>query len=90
MVLACQAVNVLGVMQPEQPDIRETMRTVSQLIEMSKVLANSTLQLMLNDESSVPFSCTSDPFADYKSLTKHVNMVDLVFKVNIAFKYKRL
>lgn len=81
MVLACQAVNILGVMQPDQVDIRETVATVSQLIEMSQVLVNSTLQLMLNDESSVPFSCTSDPFADYQSLTKHVNMVDLVFKV---------
>lgn len=81
MVLACQAVNILGVIQPEQPDIHETVTTVSQLIEMSQVLVNSSLQLMLNDESSVPFSCTSDPFADYHSLTKHVNMVDLVFKL---------
>lgn len=85
MVLACQAINVLGVLQPNQSDIRETVTTVSQLIEMSQVLMNSTLQLMLNDESSATFSCTSDPFVDYNALTKHVNIVNIVFKVRFFF-----
>ena len=85
-MLACQAVNILGVVQPDQADIRETVTTTAQLIDISKLLVNSTLQLIINNaEDPSPFTCTSNPFSDYYTLTKNVNVVDLVSKVDYLY-----
>lgn len=89
LVLTCQAVNVLAVIEPDIADIRETSTTVSQLIDISKLLVNSTLQLLMNDDDafdasfSSSFTCTSNPFTDYYALTKNIDVVDLVYNVII-------
>lgn len=86
-MLACQAVNIVGVVQPEQPDIQEAVKTTSQLIEIFQLVVNSTLQLVVNDDlSAETFTCTSNPFADYYTLTKNVNVVELVSKVSLISK----
>lgn len=81
MVLACQSINIWAVIQPDQPDLINTARTATQLIDLADLLVNSSLQLIEDDGNDEPFVCTNDPFADYYSLTKNLNVVELVDKV---------
>ena len=78
--MGCQAVNIWGVLQPDDPDVRQTISSLSLLIDIADIAANSTLQLV-NDDGKV-FQCTNNPLNDYYSLTKSLNILEVASKVS--------
>jgi hypothetical protein len=69
-----------GVIQPDQKEIRNLMSSASILIDIGDLMLNASLQLIDNDGSS--FECTNNPINDYYRLTKNLNVVSTVSKVN--------
>jgi hypothetical protein len=78
-VLACQAANIWGVIQPDQQEAKSSINTIAHLIDIVYLTVNSTSQIVNDDGAS--FGCTNDPFMDYYNLTKSLNVLDIAAKV---------
>jgi hypothetical protein len=79
VVLACQGLNIWGVIQPDTSELRNAMSSLSLIFDLADIAANSTL-LLVNDDGS-KFNCTNNPLADYYSLTKSLKILDLASTV---------
>nr|UOU03310.1 ATP-binding cassette subfamily A1-like 3 [Brachionus rubens] len=79
LVLACHGFNVWGAVQPELREMRNSISSISLIIDIAFLAVNTTLQLV-NDDGNV-FRCTNDPFMDYYSLTKSLNLLDTASKI---------
>ena len=67
--------------QPNNRDVKSAVNSLSLLIDIADIAANSTLQL-INDDGKV-FQCTNNPLNDYYSLTKSLNILEEASKVSL-------
>nr|QNH67915.1 ATP-binding cassette transporter subfamily A member 1-like protein X3 [Brachionus plicatilis] len=79
LVLACHGVNVWGAVQPDLKEMRNSISSISLIMDITFLAVNTTLQLVQDD--GVVFKCTNDPFMDYYSLTKKLNLLDTAAKI---------
>lgn len=77
--MACHGINVWGVVQPDLKEMRNSISSISLIIDIAHLAVNTTLQLVQDDGDI--FKCTNDPFMDYYSLTKKLNVLDTAAKV---------
>lgn len=77
--MACHAFNVWGAVQPELKEMRNAISSLSLIVDIAFLSVNTTLQLVNDD--GVVFRCTNDPFMDYYSLTKSLNILDTASKI---------
>lgn len=77
--MGCQGVNVWGVVQPDQKELRNAISSLSLLLDIADIGINSTLQLV-GDDGKV-FKCTNNPLNDYYTLTKSLNILVEASKV---------
>jgi len=79
-----------GIIQPNQKEIRNLMSSASILIDIGDLILNASLKLVDNDDGS-SFECTNNPINDYYRLTKNLNIVSTISKVNFDLNhYERL
>ncbi len=74
--------NIWGVVQPSNPDLKNAVNSLTLLIDIADIAANSTLQLV-NDDGNV-FQCTNNPLIDYYDLTKSLKILEEAEKVLIS------
>jgi hypothetical protein len=65
--------------QPNNPELRNAVNSLSLLLDIADIAANSTLQLV-NDDGRV-FQCTNNPLVDYYDLTKSLKILEEANKV---------
>lgn len=80
--MGCQGVNIWGVVQPDQKELRNAISSLSLLLDIADIGINSTLQLVADDGKV--FKCTNNPLNDYYTLTKNLNILAEASKVNFC------
>lgn len=79
-MLACQGLNIWGVIQPETQELRNSMSSLSLIFDVIDLAENATLKLVVDDGTK--FNCTNNPLNDYYALTKSLKILEQATKVN--------
>jgi hypothetical protein len=64
--------------QPDQ-SLKKSIKSISLLMDLSDDILKTVLLLVSNN--NVTFNCTNDPFKDYYTLTKNLNLLGIAAKV---------
>lgn len=77
--MGCEGLNLWGILQPDQKDIKNLMNSISLLIDIADLALNTSLQLAYDDGTQ--FECSNNPINDYHNLTKNLNVISIATKV---------
>lgn len=79
VVLGCQGLNIAGVVQPKDSDLRKAMSSLQLIFDIGDLVLNTTLRLI--DQDVDAFKCTDNPLDDYYRLTKNLNILAFADKM---------
>jgi hypothetical protein len=65
--------------QSADPILKNSLKSISLIMDIADNTLNTTLQLIANNNAT--FKCTNDPFKDYYTLTKDLNLLSTAGKV---------
>lgn len=79
VVLGCQGLNIAGVIQPKDSELRKAMSSVQLIFDIGDLVLNTTLRLIEPDVDV--FKCSDNPLDDYYRLTKNLNILAFADKM---------